>query len=63
MGRIRTKFVKGLAKQLVAKNPDKFGTDFKANVQALKDINIMDEKFMRNKVAGYIVKVVGKKRF
>jgi len=63
MGRIRTKFVKGLAEKLVIKSPDKFSMDFKSNVQALKDINILDEKFMRNRVAGYIVRVISKKKF
>ena len=63
MGRIRTDFIKGLAEQLVEANPNKFGKDFEKNKAALAEMKVIEEKFTRNKVAGYIVRVVGKKKF
>jgi small subunit ribosomal protein S17e len=62
MGRIRTNFVKGLSRKLVQTYPEKFGTNFEENKKALKEMNLLDEKFSRNKVAGYIVRVAGKKK-
>jgi len=61
MGRIRTKEVKRLAKQLVEKYPDKFSSDFETNKQALNELGIFTSKKMRNKVAGYIVRIMKQK--
>lgn len=63
MGRIRTRFIKNLSEDLVEKYPGKFTADFKKNVEVLKELNIIEEKFTRNKLAGYIVKVIKKKKF
>ena len=63
MGRIKTKFVKTISKQLLEKYPSKFNKDFDNNKKALDEINILDEKKMRNKIAGTIVKTIKKKRF
>lgn len=61
MGRIRTTFIKGLSQNLVEIYPEKFGTNFDENKKALNDLKVFDEKFTRNKVAGYIVRVILKK--
>jgi len=58
MGRIRTHFIKSVARKLVAKYSDKFSGDFEQNKKALNELKLIDEKFTRNKVAGYIVRVV-----
>ena len=63
MGRIRTNYIKGMCKQLVAAYPGKFGKDFDKNKAVLAELRAIDEKFTRNKVAGYICKVVMKKKF
>ncbi|MFQ6010266.1 MAG: 30S ribosomal protein S17e [Candidatus Aenigmatarchaeota archaeon] len=63
MGRIRTKFIKNLSEDLVAKYPGKFSIDFKKNVETLKELKIIEEKFTRNKLAGYIVQTIKKKKF
>ncbi len=57
MGRIRGRWIKNLAKKFVEKYPDKFSTDFEANKKALDELNLLDDKPIRNKVAGYIVDV------
>ena len=54
MGRIRTKQVKNLSKDLVESHPDKFSTDFEENKKFLDELGL-ENKFLRNKLAGYIV--------
>lgn len=63
MGRIRTHAIKHMSEDLVAKLPDKFNGDFESNKKVLDEMKLFDEKFTRNKVAGYIVRVVKKKKF
>ncbi len=63
MGRIRTNFIKGLSTNLVEVYPEKFGVNFDENKKALNELKLFDEKFTRNKVAGYIVRVVLKKKY
>lgn len=63
MGRIRTKWVKTVSGDLLDKFPDKFGSDFAKNKDALKDMNLIEDKSVRNKVAGYIVVEANKKKF
>jgi ribosomal protein S17E len=63
MGRIRTDFIKGMAEKLVVAFPGKFGMDYDKNKAALTELGLLPEKFTRNKVAGYIVRVAGRKRY
>ena len=62
MGRIRTKLIKRLAEELVNRYPKNFSTDFSKNKLFLDKLNLLEYKSMKNKVAGYIVKVVGKRK-
>jgi small subunit ribosomal protein S17e len=55
MGRIRGRWIKNLAKKFVEKYPDKFSKDFESNKKSLEELNLLDDKPIRNKVAGYIV--------
>jgi small subunit ribosomal protein S17e len=57
MGRIRTKMIKNLAKKLLKPYPDRFTTSFEHNKSVLKELNVIDSKKIRNKVAGYIVRL------
>ena len=54
MGRIKTSFVKHVAKDLVERYPNKFSTDYEQNKAALKEVMIFESKRMRNIVAGYL---------
>ncbi len=63
MGRIRTNFIKRMTERLFEKYPKKFGKDFEANKQAIKELQITDSKQIRNKIAGYMVKVSQRKRY
>lgn len=62
MGRIRTRFVKTMAKELYTRFPDKFGQDFDVNKKGVDESSVAESKFIRNKIAGYIVKVAQRKR-
>lgn len=62
MGRIRTKWVKNIAEELVKKYPDKFSKDFDKNKKIINELEVMDTNSMRNKVAGCIVKFLKKKK-
>ena len=57
MGRIKTTMIKNLGKKLLKKYPDKFTTDFEENKKVLKELGIIDSKRIRNRVAGYIVRL------
>jgi small subunit ribosomal protein S17e len=61
MGRIRGRWIKNISKKLVEKYPGKFGTDFKNNNEVLKQMGIINDKVVRNKIAGYIISVIEKK--
>jgi small subunit ribosomal protein S17e len=54
MGRIKTSFVKHVAKDLLEKYPDKFSTNYEKNKNDLKEVMIFESKRMRNTVAGYL---------
>lgn len=63
MGRIRTKWIKNIAEQLVTQHPNKFSDNFEENKKILKELDIIKDKPVRNKVAGFIVRVIEKKKF
>jgi small subunit ribosomal protein S17e len=62
MGRIRGKFIKNMSKRLVEQYPDKFSKNFEENKKALDVLKLVDDKPIRNKIAGYIVSVVERKK-
>lgn len=61
MGRIKTREIKRIAKQIVEKYPGKFSPDFETNKQVSNELGIFTSKKMRNKVAGYIVRIMKQK--
>lgn len=58
MGRVRQTYIKRLARDLVEADPERFSEDFDHNKQELKDMDEFNSKRLRNRVAGYIVRVV-----
>jgi len=63
MGRIRSALIKKISMRLVEENPELFSADFEHNKKVLKDLNLIPSKKIRNKVAGYIVRTIKKKKF
>ncbi len=60
MGNIRTKDIKNGAASLYRSSPEKYG-DFEKNKKAINEMRIIPNKRMRNKIAGYMVRVVKNK--
>ena len=54
MGRIKTSFVKNIAKELMAKHPGKFSDDFDKNKEIMSAFISVNSKKIRNNIAGYI---------
>lgn len=62
MGNIRTKDIKTASFKLMNAYPERFNTDFENNKQVVQELKITDKKIARNKVAGYITRVMGRQR-
>jgi len=62
MGRIRGKWIKNMSKRLVEQYPGKFSNKFNDNKKVLDELKIINDKPIRNKIAGYIISVVEKKK-
>ncbi|MBU3896361.1 MAG: 30S ribosomal protein S17e [Nanoarchaeota archaeon] len=60
MGRVKTRWIKSMAEELVSQCPDKFSTDFDKNKKSINEMNLVHDKIIKNKMCGYIVRVVGK---
>lgn len=57
IGNIRTADIKKASFELLNKYPDKFKADFEQNKTALKELNIVEHKKVRNRIAGYIATI------
>ena len=58
MGNIRTSFVKRISKDLIETHPGKFTTDFEENKVLVAEYSTVSTKHLRNKIAGYITRLV-----
>jgi small subunit ribosomal protein S17e len=56
MGKVKTDQVKGLAKELIAKFPDKFNTNFEDNKHMVSQLTKGTTTRIRNQTAGYITR-------
>lgn len=63
MGCIKQHFMKNAARDLAKKHPDTLGKDFEVNKKTLKELGIIKSKPIRNRIAGYIVRVFKNKVF
>lgn len=59
MGKVRTEMVKRISLELVDKYPRSFGAEFEQNKQFLREIGLDVSKKLRNKIAGYITRIIG----
>jgi small subunit ribosomal protein S17e len=46
---------------LLEKYPSSFSTDFEVNKKAIQDLTTLKSKPLRNKIAGYITKIMMKR--
>ena len=58
MGKVRTKTVKKSARVLVEKYYSRLGNDFQVNKKLAAEVAVFPSKRMRNKVAGYVTKLM-----
>lgn len=62
MSKVRQTYIKRLANDLVDADAERFSEDFEENKQELKETDEFESKKLRNRVAGYIVRVVQNSR-
>ncbi len=58
MGKVRPAFIKNTARRLLEMYPDKFTDDFETNKRLVQELTNITSKTVRNKVAGYITRLV-----
>jgi small subunit ribosomal protein S17e len=58
MSKVRQTYIKRLANDLVEADDERFSEDFEENKEELKKTEEFESKKLRNRVAGYIVRVV-----
>jgi len=58
VGKVRTKLVKRIARELLEKYPDMFTREFEHNKQVVKRLAIIPSKKLRNQIAGYITHLI-----
>ena len=50
--------IKRLSNEVLNEYSERFGTDFATNKQSLNEISIVRSKGLKNKIAGYITKIL-----
>lgn len=58
MGNVRPMYIKRVAMELVQEFPDTFSDDFQSNKKYVEQYTSIESKIMRNRIAGYIVKML-----
>lgn len=58
MGKVRPDRVKRVARELVSRFPDRFTTDFEENKKAVNALTKTSSSKVRNRVAGYVTRLV-----
>lgn len=61
MGRIKQTYLKRVAKNLMAEYPEQFNTDFDNNKKKVQELSTVRSKSIRNKIAGYLSRVMKQK--
>ena len=60
MGNVRPMYIKRVALELVQKFPDVFTDDFHSNKKFVEQYTSIKSKMVRNRIAGYIAKIMEK---
>ena len=58
MGKVRSIAVKSMARRLIAQFGDRFTTDFEVNKRLVSELTTIKAKHLRNRVAGYITRLM-----
>ena len=54
--------IKRISNEILNEYQNKFGTDFSNNKQLLNEISVIRSKSLKNKIAGYITKILQRKQ-
>jgi len=60
MGRVRTREIKNIALKILEENKDKFTTNFEENKKILNQLYSFYSKKLRNRICGFITKMMKK---
>ena len=58
MGKIRPRYIKRAAEELISRYGDKASKDFEANKELVNAVARVPSKRIRNKIAGYVTQVI-----
>lgn len=58
MGKIRTRMVKRIARQILERYPGLFARDFEHNKKAVSSLIEVQSKKLRNQIAGYVTHLI-----
>lgn len=58
LGKVRPEHVKNAARELIELYPDKFTTDFQTNKKVVESLAQVASTKLRNRIAGYITRLV-----
>ncbi|MCD6573518.1 MAG: 30S ribosomal protein S17e [Thermoplasmata archaeon] len=58
MGNVKPAYIKKLALELIERFPDKFTDDFEENKVLVEKLTTISTKNMRNRIAGYIARIM-----
>ena len=62
VGKVRPLYIKRAARQLFEKYPNRFTESFEENKKAIAELTSITSKRVRNRVAGYITRLVKRKK-
>ncbi len=62
MGRVRPRYIKSLGEKLLEMYPGRFTDNFEENKKAVAELADIPSKSVRNKVAGYITRLVKRRK-
>jgi len=62
MGNIRPAYIKTIGEALIRKYGSEFSSDFDHNKQKVEELTTIKSKQIRNRVAGYITRKMGRAR-
>jgi small subunit ribosomal protein S17e len=59
---IKPSYIKNLGEELIVKHREKFSGDFDENKHAVSEVAIIESKYVRNRVAGYISRKINTRK-
>ena len=58
MGKVRSDAVKKISREMIKRYPDRFTTDFEENKKSLEPLLVIPSIRLRNRIAGYITRLL-----